>query len=146
MLCPKHMVVIVLVLAHFHFIIYKEMQALGGGAGGVTRMWAGLSSQERNKVGFGGSCPKSSREAPGYGIDPDFSLLDFRMEKDPGQAGRSWFVSSPNAIWRTPRRLKSVLSATQGLANAVMWCGVQLWIQTALGSNPSSAPFQPREL
>lgn len=41
MLCPKHMVVIVLVLAHFHFNIYKEMQALGGRDSGVTLMWAG---------------------------------------------------------------------------------------------------------
>lgn len=42
------------------------------------------------------------------------------VEKDPGQAGRSWLISSPNASWRTPRRLSSVLSAEQGLADTVV--------------------------
>lgn len=92
---------------------------------------------------------KSAWEAPstvGYtlqnSINPDSSLLDLRMEKDPGQGeegGGMKMADAGSSLLLMPsggpqRRLPSVLSAVQGLANSVLWRGVRIWTPTVLKS------------
>lgn len=77
-------VFLLLVPAHFHSNIYKEMQARGGREGRVTqRELIGYPAEKRTKSVLEAAVPRPAGYGPEYGINPDSSLLDLRTEKDP---------------------------------------------------------------